>query len=282
MTQREGRRGHARGVGRRALLLACLLVVPACSTTVPGEPQPEPAALTTSGPVPTTTAGASVPPTATSTPSSTASSAAPSSTAPSAATTSARAASRTPADLLLPPDEFPEPYEAVVLPAEAVAQAAPDLTGIHPGSKVDPAGCLPPAQDYGPARTAMAVGTDNTSRATISVEVTTAAGGLDEYRSLLEQCPRVEATQRGVTATVVTDLGSDPKPPVPGAGTLALTRSVTSGKVTGGVTQSMTTRIAQLDDVRVTVTHMSFDSTPPDTAVLDEVFRDAVVYAAGG
>jgi len=226
------------------VILACLVVVPACSTTVAGDPGPEPAALTG-------TAAATGP-----------------------------ATTRSPEELLLPPDRFPAPYAAVVLPAEAVAQAAPDLTGIHPGSKVDPGGCLPPVQDYGPAGTAMAVGTNNDSRATISVEVARSAPTLAEYRTYLTECSRVDATVRGVTSTVTTTLEVDPAPVVDGAETLALTRTVRSGQGTGGVTQSMATRVAQIEDVRVTVTYMSFDSAPPDTTNLDRVFRGAVEYAA--
>ena len=58
-----------------------------------------------------------------------------------------------------------------MLPPQAVAQAAADLGGIPAGAKVDPAGCKPPTQDYGPDGTAMIVGTDNANRATISVEL---------------------------------------------------------------------------------------------------------------
>jgi hypothetical protein len=183
-------------------------------------------------------------------------------------------------ELLLPPERLPAQYVAVVLPPEAVAQAAPDLTGIHPGSKVDPGGCLPPAQDYGSGGTAMVVGTNNRSRATISVEVARSAQTLADYRTYLTECSRVEATVRGVTSTVETVLEDDPAPPVGAAETLALTRTVRSGQGPGSVTQSMTTRVAQIEDVRVTVTYMSFDSAPPDAANLDRVFREAVEYAA--
>ncbi|WP_455901993.1 DUF5642 family protein [Rhodococcus gordoniae] len=225
------------------MLAACLVFVPACSETVAGDPGPEPAALTGTAPAP------------------------------------APGTVRAPGELVLPPERFPAPYLAVVLPPEAVAQAAPDLTGIQPGSKVDPGGCLPPTQDYGPGTTAMVVGTDNASRATISVEVARSAPSLSEYRTHLTECSRVDATVRGVTSTVATVLDDDPAAPVDGAETLALSRTVDSGRGSGGMTQSMATRIAQLGDVRVTVTYMSFDSARSDTASLDRVFRDAVEFA---
>lgn len=259
MAQRDARRygsirdepgarsAAVRTIGRAALLTTAFTAVTACATTVTGTPAPEPAVLT--GDVASGTAPAPERPLAT---------------------------------LLLPPDRFPESYSAVVLPAPAVAQAAPDLAGIPQGAKVDPAGCLPPRQDYGPAGTAMAVGTDNASRATISVEVVASGADLDGYRTYVTDCGSVEATHRGVTATVTTTLGDDPGAPVAGAGTLALTRSVRSGQGDDAVVQSMHTRIAQIGDVRVLVTYMSFDSGPADFVNLDRVYRDAVLHAAGG
>ncbi|SNV18056.1 lipoprotein [Rhodococcus rhodochrous] len=244
MTRRDTRPMHRASAGRSAVAAACLVLASACSQTVSGDPRPEPAALTATAPA------------------------------------SAPAIVRAPGDLVLPPERFPEPYVAVVLPPEAVAQAAPDLTGIQPGSKVDPGGCLPPAQDYGPESTAMVVGTDNAGRATISVEVTRAAPDLGEYRTYLTECSQVDATVRGITSTVSTVLGDDPAIAVDGAETLALTRTVDSGRGSGGMTQSMAARIAQIEDVRVTVTYLSFDAAPPDADNLDLVFREAVDFAA--
>ncbi len=246
MTRRDTRPRRRASAARSAVAAACLMLASACSQTVSGDPRPEPAALTG-------TASAPAP---------------------------APAIVRAPGELVLPPERFPGPYVAVVLPPEAVAQAAPDLTGIQPGSRVDPGGCLPPAQDYGPESTAMVVGTDNASRATISVEVTRSAPDLAEYRTYLTECSQVDATVRGINSTVSTVLGDDPAAPVDGAGTLALTRTVDSGRGSGGLTQSMAARIAQIEDVRVTVTYMSFDAASPDTDNLDRVFRAAVDFAA--
>lgn len=184
-----------------------------------------------------------------------------------------------PAALLLPIDRFPATYSAVVLSPQAVAQAASDLEGIPPDSRVDPAGCLPPSQDYGPAGTAMAVGTDTAGRATLSVEVVTFVEPLSEYRTFVEECGRVEATRQGVTATVTTVLDPDPTVVVPGSETLALSRTVRSGHGGDVLVQSMSTRAAQLGSVRVLVTFMSFESDVPDTESLDRVYADAVRYA---
>ena len=177
------------------------------------------------------------------------------------------------AELLLDPAEFPPNYPAVVLPPQAVSQAAPDLTGIAPGAKVDPAGCKPPAQDYGPDGTAMVVGTDNSNRSTITIELVRVGTPLSEFGSQIVDCPEVTATRNGVDAVVRTVL--TPPPQVDGGQTLALSRTVRSGQGDQVVTQSMITLVAQIDSVRVQATSMSFGDIT-DTATLAALFTSAV------
>lgn len=188
--------------------------------------------------------------------------------------------SRPLAELLLAPEAFPPPYEAIVLPPQAVSQAAPDLTGIPQGAKVDPGGCLPPAQDFGPNGTAMAVGTDNANRTTISAELVAVDDELGVLEDQIRQCPVVHATYRGATSTVRTDLTDAPS--VDADAALALTRTVSSGQGADAVTQSMATRIAQVGGVRVLATFMSFGTAEPDTAALDGVFTAAVQKVRAG
>lgn len=185
-----------------------------------------------------------------------------------------------PAALLLPPEKFPASYPAVTLPPSAVAQAAPDLAGIPVGAKVEPPGCLPLPQNYGPDETAMAVGTSEDGRATISVEVVVPAPTLPELRKHLGECSEVDATDNGVTATVTTVAAPEPLPPMGGVRTLAYTRTVVSGD-DRRLVQSMETRGAQLGDARVLVTYMTFDRREVDRDALDIVFHNAVVYAFG-
>ncbi|MGF7124940.1 MULTISPECIES: sensor domain-containing protein [unclassified Rhodococcus (in: high G+C Gram-positive bacteria)] len=182
-------------------------------------------------------------------------------------------------DLLLDPAAFPPQYPAVVLPPQAVSQAAPDLTGIAPGAKVEPAGCKPPVQDYGPDGTAMVVGTDNANRSTITIELIRVATPLVELGAQLSECPEVTATRNGVDSVVRTTL--TPPPPIDADDTLALRRSVSSGQGDQAVTQSMLTLIAQVDDVRVQATFMSFGADA-DTAALDELFTAAVLKVHAG
>ncbi|WP_397517493.1 MULTISPECIES: sensor domain-containing protein [unclassified Rhodococcus (in: high G+C Gram-positive bacteria)] len=176
--------------------------------------------------------------------------------------------------LLVDPADFPARYEAIVLPAQAVAMAAPDLTGVSQGAVVDPADCAPPAQDYGPTGTVMAVGTDNASRSTISIELTKTDTPLDELAAQTERCGEVTVTDNGAESTVTTEV--TPAPPVRADDTLALRRTVKSGNDSEKVTQSMITLIAQVGDVRVSATFMSFGDAKADTVALDEVFTAAV------
>lgn len=196
---------------------------------------------------------------------------------PGTATPAREAApSRPLGELLLEPEAFPPAYPAVVLPAQAVSQAAPDLTGIATGARVVPPGCRPPQQDYGPNGTAMVVGTDSVTRSTITVELVRAGPPLAELEAQLVECPDVTATANGVDVAVRTTV--TPPPGIEADDTLALRRTVESGRQGGTVTQSMLTLIAQVDDVRIQVTYMSFGDEPggTDAAILDELFTTAV------
>ncbi|WP_070378315.1 sensor domain-containing protein [Rhodococcus sp. WMMA185] len=182
--------------------------------------------------------------------------------------------------LLLDPADFPNRYDAIVLPAQAVAMAAPDLTGVPLTAVVDPSDCEPPEQDYGPDGTVMAVGTDNESRSTISVELARTDSPLDELARQTERCGGVTVTDSGVESVVVTEI--TPPPPIRADDTLALRRTVKSGNERATITQSMVTLIAQVGDVRVSATFMSFGDTKADTAALDQVFTAAVQKVHNG
>ncbi|MEU2031755.1 DUF5642 family protein [Nocardia amamiensis] len=176
--------------------------------------------------------------------------------------------------LLPDPAQFPARYPAVVLPQEAVAQAAGDLDGMGRGAGVQPSRCAPPRQDFGPDRTAMAVGTDEATRATLTVELARTDEALASLRARLTQCGSVRVTRAGATTTVLTEL--DAPPPADADDAVALRRTVRPEAGGAGLTQSMRTLVAQIDDVRISVTYMSFDDEEPDTAALDALFSTAV------
>jgi hypothetical protein len=170
--------------------------------------------------------------------------------------------------------QFPARYPAVVLPQEAAAQAAGDLTGVGRGSILSPDGCLPPEQRFGPDQTVIAVGTDNDSRATLTVELTRTQQPLSALRNQLKRCDKLRVARAGATTTVTTQLQAPP--PIDADDTLALRRTVVPEVGGAGLTQSMQTLTGQVDDVRITVTYMTFSDAKADTAALDELFTKTV------
>lgn len=202
-------------------------------------------------------------------------------TTSSAASSSERASeSAVPlADLLLTPAEFPAPFGAVVLPAQAVPMAAPDLVGVPRGASVEPADCVPPQQDYSPDGTVMAVGTDNTTRSTISVELARMNTSLTALDAQTQDCTSMTVTANGITSTVTTVIL--PPSPISADQTLALRRTVsTPSSATGD--QSMLTLLAQVADVRIAVTLMTFGAGNASTVALDEAFTAAVQKVRAG
>ncbi|MCQ4122246.1 DUF5642 family protein [Rhodococcus tibetensis] len=182
--------------------------------------------------------------------------------------------------LLLDPSDFPSRYQAIVLPPQAVSMAAPDLTGVPQDAVVEPSECAPPPQDYGPTGTVMAVGTDNVSRSTITVELAKTDAPLDELAQQTADCGEITVASSGAESTVTTDLM--PAPPIRADDTLALRRTVRSGSDGDKVTQSMATVIAQVGDVRVSATFMSFGDASADTVALDDLFTKAVQKVQAG
>ncbi|TSD96121.1 sensor domain-containing protein [Skermania sp. ID1734] len=176
--------------------------------------------------------------------------------------------------LLPAPGAFPAPYTAVVLPPPAAAEAAHDLVGIAAGATVTPPSCQPPAQDYSADGTAIIVGTDNSTRSTITIELARVTEPLSQRRDQLRECTKVTVRKNGNTATLRSEL--TPPPPIDADDTLAVRQTLTSGKAVKPLKQSMLSLVAQVGDVRITATFMTFGSNRPDTATLDQIFTDVV------
>ncbi|MFE3261624.1 sensor domain-containing protein [Nocardia sp. NPDC059091] len=172
--------------------------------------------------------------------------------------------------LLPDPSQFPSRYPAIVLPAEASSQAANDLEGYLPGAQVDPNTCAPATPTAGPA---VAVGTDDTTRATLTVALTRSGRPLSALRDQLQRCGTVRVGHSGVTSVVTTQL--DPPPPVDADDSLALRRTVGTDKSATGLTRTMQTLVGQIGDVRIAVTYMTSGSTS-DSEALDALFTTAV------
>lgn len=165
--------------------------------------------------------------------------------------------------------QFPSRYAAVILPPEAAGQAANDLDGILAGAAVEPGSCVPSAPSAGPA---VIVGTDDATRATLTVELVRIDQPLAKLRDQLQRCGTVRVAHGGTTVT--TEL--DPPPPLDADDTLALRRTVRSESGSAGSTRSMQTLLGQVGDVRINVTHMSFNGTPADAEALDSLFTATV------
>src|SRR5205823_2362631 len=140
--------------------------------------------------------------------------------------------------------QFPASYSTVVLTPDRARRAAGDLTGIPVGAQVDPADCAEPARSFEPERTAIEVGTDDRTRATLTVELLRVDAPLARLRERLERCDSVRVSRGPITNTVVTHL--DPPPPANVDEALALRRTV-AGQVSGpGLTRSMRSLLGQV------------------------------------
>lgn len=176
--------------------------------------------------------------------------------------------------LLPAPEDFPDGYPAVVLPPEAAGQAAGDLDGVGAGATVQPAECTPPEARPGADRLAVAVGTDDAARATLTVELTRTDDPLLRLRNQVQRCAEIRVSRAGASSTVTTEIGQAPQ--VEADDAMALRRTVDPDVGGPGLTQSMSTLIGQIGDVRITVTYMSFTDAEPDTQALEQLFDTAV------
>ncbi|MCX4094878.1 DUF5642 family protein [Nocardia sp. alder85J] len=176
---------------------------------------------------------------------------------------------------LLPrPERFPPHYTIVVLPPEQARRAAGDLRGIPAGAEVEPAACAAPVPEFDAGRAAIEVGSDDEARVTVTVELVRTDEALARVRERTGRCALVRVRQGPLTTTVVSV--PEPLPGVAADDAFALRRTVTGTRGGAGLTQSMHTRLAQIGDVRINVTCLTFGDELPDTGTLDQVFTAAV------
>lgn len=190
---------------------------------------------------------------------------------PHASPGSSTAASSDLARLLPNPAQFPSPYLAITLPPDTAGQAARDLDGILPGAQVDPGECMPAAPVSDPA---VSVGTDDSTRATLTVELARTDQRLSALEKQIQRCGSLRVTHSGTTATVTTEVL--PPPPLDADETVALRRTVRSETGGAGLTRTMQTLLGQVGDVRINVTYMTFGDNKPDGEALDTLFTTAV------
>ncbi|WP_316575484.1 sensor domain-containing protein [Nocardia canadensis] len=178
------------------------------------------------------------------------------------------------ADLLPTAQQFPARYPAVVLPPQAAAAAAGDLDGVGAGATVRPAKCTPPDPEPGAEPAAVAVGNDDASRATLTVELSRTTEAPARLRDRLAGCEQIRVSRAGAESTVTTVL--DTTSPTGADDAVSLRRTVVPDVGGAGLTQTMQTTIGQIGDVRITVTSMTFGAGLPDQQAVAEMFATAV------
>jgi hypothetical protein len=177
--------------------------------------------------------------------------------------------------LLLATSSFHTPYEAVILPGPAVSQALGDLIGDTADATVEPSDCAQDLIDLDTADAAIVVGTNNSTRSTISVALARTTGSLADQKEKFERCPDVTSTENRTTTKIHVEV--TPAAPIDADESLAFKRTVTSGSGTKPLTQTSVQLWAQVGDVIVMAAHISFSNAKPDAAVLDELFTAQVL-----
>ncbi|MFD6390261.1 sensor domain-containing protein [Nocardia sp. NPDC060259] len=177
-------------------------------------------------------------------------------------------------ELLPAPQQFPARYPAVVLPPQAAAAAAGDLDGVGAGATVSPVTCTPPEPEAGAEPAAVMVGSDDASRATLTVELSRTAEQLARLRDRLGGCEQIRVGRAGAESTVTTVLDETVQGGADDA--VSLRRTVIPDVGGTGLTQTMQTSIGQIGDVRITVTSMVFGTGRPDGVAVEEMFATAV------
>ncbi|MQY25239.1 hypothetical protein NRB56_07950 [Nocardia sp. RB56] len=178
------------------------------------------------------------------------------------------------AAMLPGPAAFPPGYTIVVLSQDQARGALDDLRGVPAGTPVEPESCGVPAAASDPGGTAVEVGSDDEARATVTVELVRTGEPLALLRERVGRCALVRVRQGPLTSTVVTTI--EALGGVAADSAFAVRRTVSGTAGGPGLMRSMHTRLAQVGDVRINATTLTFGDDRADTAALDRVFRAAV------
>lgn len=172
------------------------------------------------------------------------------------------------------PDQnrFPAGYTTVVVSGQRAAAAAGDLTAVVSGAQIDPPDCAPDRPD--PDRLAVVVGTDDETRATITVVLTHTGQPLSALGEQISRCATVRARHGAIDRTISTRLL--PPPPANADATLAFARTTTGAPAGSASDPSIRTVFGQIGDVRIETAAMSFGTAQPDTTGMDQVFTAAL------
>lgn len=186
------------------------------------------------------------------------------------------AASVTNLDSVLPAAaKFPTGYTATPLPQNEARAAAADLSGVPSGARVSPLRCEPARLPASPADLAMTSATNTEDGSVLAVLITRVDAPLTSVSGQVARCTEMTATQFGAKATVRRT--TEQAPTVSGADdTFAYGQTTTSGPKGLQLTQSTLNELAQVGDVRVTVTFMSQRGVSPDRKAVADLLSATV------
>ncbi|MUM23886.1 hypothetical protein FZI91_19580 [Mycobacterium sp. CBMA271] len=177
--------------------------------------------------------------------------------------------------LLLSPTEFPPQYSATTLSPDAARMALRDIRGVPEAATVTPAACAPAPLPATLQDVAVAVGANESDESTITVAVLRVPQPLAAYKTQVERCASFTFTgadqiQGAVTASQAV------APPINADDSVAVNQTVSPAGAGSG-TQTTLSLIAQIGDIRILATYMTFQGTEPDAVLLDQAFTAAVL-----
>ncbi len=177
--------------------------------------------------------------------------------------------------LLLAPADFPHQYPATTLDPAAAGHALRDIRGVPDAATVAPSTCAPEPLPAGPQDAAVAVGTNDSDNSTITVAVFRVPRPLATYKTQLERCTSFAFTGPDQIPSTVT-ASQAVAPPINADDSVAVNQTVAPA-ATGSGTQTTLSLIAQIADIRIQATYMTFQGTEPDAVLLDQAFTAAVL-----
>lgn len=177
--------------------------------------------------------------------------------------------------LLLAPADFPHQYPATTLDPNAAGHALRDIRGVPDAATVAPSTCAPAPLPAVPQDAAVAVGTNDSDNSTITVAVLRVPLPLAIYKAQLERCTSFTFTGPDQIPGTVT-ASQAVAPPINADDSVAVNQMVAPA-ATGSGTQTTLSLIAQIADIRIQATYMTFQGTEPDAVLLDQAFTAAVL-----
>ncbi len=177
--------------------------------------------------------------------------------------------------LLLAPSDFPHQYPATTLAPDAAGLALRDIRGVPDAATVAPAACAPVPIPAAPQDAAVAVGSNDSDQSTITVAVLRMPQPLAAYKTQLERCATFTFTGADQIQSTVT-ASEAVAPPINADDSVAVNQTV-SPAGSGSGTQTTLSLVAQIADIRIQATYMTFQGTEPDAVLLDQAFTAAVL-----